>query len=61
MALDTSTTPPGKLAKYRFSLRIKNSKNIDDITVPVSQEELTDATLIFRLQKLTPEEVREDI
>jgi hypothetical protein len=59
--LDTSNTPPGKLARCPFSLHIKNSKTIDGITVPVSQKELTDTKLISKLQKLTPETIWKDI
>lgn len=59
--LDTSNTPPGKLARCPFSLHIKDFKTIDGITVPVSQEELDDPKLISKLQKLTPEMIRKDI
>ena len=59
--LDTSNTPPGKLARCPFSLHIKDSKTIDGICVPVSQEELADPKLISKLQKLTPEIIRKNI
>ncbi len=57
--LDTSNTPPGKLARCPFSLHIKDNKTIDGICVPVSQEELRDSKLITKLQHLTPEYIRE--
>ncbi len=60
LILDTSNTPPGKLARCPFSLHIKDSKTIDGITVPVSKDELADRNLIKRLQKITPESIRED-
>lgn len=59
--LDTSNTPPGKLARCPFSLHIKDSKTIDGIPVPITQEELSDPKLISRLEKLTPETIRENI
>lgn len=61
LILDTSNTPPGKLARSPFSLHIKDNKTIDGITVPVSQDELADPKLINKLQKLTPETIRENI
>lgn len=59
--LDTSNTPPGKLARCPFSLHIKDSKTIDGIAVPLSQEELSDPKLIRRLEKLTPETIWKNI
>jgi len=59
--LDTSNTPPGKLARCPFSLHIKDSKTIDGITVPISQKELADTKLISKLKKLTPETIRKNI
>ncbi len=59
--LDTSNTPPGKLARAPFSLHIKDSKTIDGIAVPVSQQELSDPKLISKLQKLTPEMIWKNI
>ena len=61
LILDTSNTPPGKLARAPFSLHIKDSKTIDGICVPVSEEELTDPKLISKLQKLTPELIWKNI
>ncbi len=58
--LDTSNTPAGKLARCPFSLHIKDSKTIDGITVPISQEELADPKFISKLQKLTPETIRKN-
>jgi hypothetical protein len=57
--LDTSNTPPGKLARCPFSLHIKDNATIDGIAVPLHQDELADPTLISRLEKLTPESVWE--
>ncbi len=59
--IDTSNTPPGKLARCPFSLHIKDSKTIDGIAVPVSQDELADTKLISKLEKLTPEAIWKDI
>jgi hypothetical protein len=59
--LDTSNTPPGKLARAPFSLHIKDSKTIDGICIPVSQEELADPKLINKLGKLTPEIIQKNI
>ncbi|EKD25648.1 MAG: hypothetical protein ACD_80C00009G0008 [uncultured bacterium (gcode 4)] len=59
--LDTSNTPPGKLARCPFSLHIKDSKTIDSIAVPVSEQELADPKLISKLEKLTPESIWKDI
>ena len=61
LVLDTSNTPPGKLARCPFSLHIKDSKTIDGIAVPISKEELADSKLISKLQKLTPETIRKNI
>ena len=61
LILDTSNTPPGKLARCPFSLHIKDAKTIDGICVPVTEEELADPKLISRLQKLTPEIIWRDI
>jgi hypothetical protein len=61
LILDTSNTPPGKLARCPFSLHIKDSKTIDGICVPVSEEELADPKLISKLEKLTPETIWENI
>ena len=58
--LDTSNTPPGKLARVPFSLHIKDSTTIDGIAVPISQTELSDTKLINKLQKLTPESIRKN-
>ena len=59
--IDTSNTPPGKLARAPFSLHIKDFKTIDGITIPVSEEELWDPKLISKLTKLTPEIIRKNI
>ena len=59
--LDTSNTPPGKLARCPFSLHIKDFKTIDGITIPIEQKELEDSKLISKLQKLTPEKIRKNI
>jgi len=59
--LDTSNTPPGKLARAPFSLHIKDSKTIDGIAIPVSQKELADTKLISKISKLTPEIIRKNI
>lgn len=59
--LDTSNTPPGKLARCPFSLHIKDSKTIDSISVPVSEQELADPKLISKLEKLTPESIWKDM
>ncbi|MBU1758784.1 hypothetical protein KKG31_06725 [Patescibacteria group bacterium] len=59
--LDTSNTPPGKLARCPFSLHIKNAKTINGIAVPVSEEELANSKLISNLQKLTAETIRKNI
>ena len=61
IVLDTSNTPPGKLARCPFSLHIKDSKTIDGITVPISQKELADTHIISKLKKLTPESIRKNI
>lgn len=61
LILDTSNTPPGKLARVPFSLHIKDSKTVDGICVPVTEAELADPKLISKLQKLTPEEVWKNI
>ena len=59
--MDTSNTPPGKLARVPFSFHIKDSKTIDGIAVPISQEELADTKLISKLNTLTPEIIRKHI
>ena len=61
LILDTSNTPPGKLARCPFSLHIKDAKTIDGICVPVTEDELTDPKLISKIQKLTPETIWENI
>lgn len=61
LILDTSNTPPGKLARCPFSLHIKDAKTFDGICVPISEEELANPKLISILQKLTPEIIRNDI
>lgn len=59
--LDTSNTPPGKLARCPFSLHIKDSQTIDGIAVPISPEELSAPKLISTLEKLTPETIWKNI
>jgi len=49
------------LARCPFSLHIKDFKTIDGIAVPIEQKELADPQLINKLQKLTPEKIRENI
>jgi len=55
--LDSSGTPPGKLARCPFSLHVKNYKEYDGICVPVSLKELGNKNLIKNLEKLTPDKV----
>lgn len=61
LILDTSNTPSGKLARCPFSLHIKDAKTIDGICIPISESELTDPKLIWKLQKLTPEIIWKNI
>ena len=48
--LDTSNTPPGKLARVPFSLHMKDFKTIDGICIPLTIEELEDKSLISRVK-----------
>lgn len=59
--LDSSNTPPGKLARCPFSLHIQDYQTIDGITVPLTAKELSEKSLIPRLQSLTPEKIWENI
>ncbi|GIU68718.1 MAG: hypothetical protein KatS3mg001_568 [Candidatus Pacearchaeota archaeon] len=55
--LDTSATPPGKLARSPFSLHLNSNGEIDGISVPLSIKQLKDKNIIQKLQKLNVEEV----
>lgn len=59
--LDTSNTPPGKLARVPFSFHIKNAKTIDGISVPLAPEDLQDKKLISKLTSLNTQTVRKNI
>jgi hypothetical protein len=59
--LDSSNTPPGKLARAPFSLHFKDAKTIDGICVPVSEEQLGDKVLVKKLRELTPEKVLKNL
>lgn len=59
LVLDTSNTPPGKLARAPFSLHIKDFKTIDGIAVPVDQDALADPQLINTLNNLTMDVILE--
>jgi hypothetical protein len=61
LILDSSNTPPGKLARCPFSLHIKDSETIDGIAIPLTAKDLEDKKLIFRLQSLPPEKIWKDI
>lgn len=55
--LDSSNTPPGKLARAPFSLHITDKGEIDGIAVPVSEKELSEKDLIRKLKNLTPDSI----
>jgi hypothetical protein len=55
--IDSSNTPPGKLARAPFSLHIKDYKTIDGVSIPLSEKELEDAKIVKKLRKITPEKV----
>lgn len=55
--LDSSNTPPGKLARAPFSLHVKAYDKIDGVSVPVSEEELGRKSLIRELRGLTTDDV----
>ena len=58
--LDTSQSPPGKLARAPFSLYIARQglkRKITGVAVPVTEKQLKDKNLISRLKSLTPEKV----
>jgi len=61
LILDSSNTPPWKLARCPFSLHIKNAETIDGVCLPVSEKELEDLNLIKKLEKITLDEVWENI
>src|SRR6056297_2899545 len=53
--LDTSGTPPGKLARAPYSLNIGREGKIIGICVPLDDEEIEDPKIVKKLKKLTPE------
>ena len=53
--LDTSGTPPGKLARCPYSLNLNNKGEIEGICVPLDDSELKDPNIVKKLRKLTPE------
>lgn len=55
--LDSSNTPPGKLARVPFSLHVKNYKEYDGLCVPLSEKELGEKNIAEKLKKLTPDKV----
>lgn len=58
--LDTSQSPPGKLARAPFSLYISRKslkKRIIGVAVPLSEKQLKDKNLAEKLQNLTPEKI----
>jgi hypothetical protein len=59
--LDSSNTPPGKLARCPFSLHIKEYNKYDGVTIPLIEKQLTDKNLISKLKKLTPDYVLKNI
>jgi hypothetical protein len=61
LILDSSNTPPGKLARCPFSLHIKDAETIDGIAIPLEMKDLEDKKLISRLQSLLPEKIWENI
>jgi hypothetical protein len=59
--LDSSNTPPGKLARCPFSLHIKEYNKYDGVSVPLTEKQLENKNLIKKLKKLTPDFVLENI
>jgi len=53
--LDTSGTPPGKLARCPYSLNLDNRGEIEGICVPLDDKEIEDPKIVKKLRKLTPE------
>ncbi len=55
--LDTSATPPGKLARCPFSLHASIKGEIDGISVPLKENDLKRKNIINELLSLTPDKV----
>jgi len=63
ITLDTSQSPPGKLARAPFCLYISKGlrKKISGIAIPVTQAQLKQKNIIQKLKTLTPEKVINNI
>lgn len=55
--LDSSGTPPGKLARCPFSLHVSIKGEIDGVSVPLKENELKRKNIIDELLSLTPNKV----
>lgn len=55
--LDTSATPPGKLARCPFSLHVSAKGEIDGVSVPLKKNDLKRKNIINELLSLTPDKV----
>ncbi len=55
--LDTSSTPPGKLARCPFSLHISIKGEVDGVSVPLKENDLKRKNIINELVSLTPDKV----
>ena len=55
IVLDTSGTPPGKLARCPYSLNLNGKGEIEGVCVPLDDKEIEDPKIVKKLRKLTPE------
>jgi hypothetical protein len=59
--LDTSATPPGKLARCPFSLHVSIKGEIDGVSVPLKEKELKRKNIVNELLSLTPDKIIKNI
>lgn len=54
IVLDTSGTPPGKLARCPYSLNLNSEGELEGICVPLEDKGIEDPKIVKKLRKLTP-------
>lgn len=61
LVIDSSQTPPGKLARAPFSLHMADAKTVDGIAIPIRPEALSDKDLLKWAMAYTPEKTIADL
>jgi hypothetical protein len=61
ITIDPSQTPSGKLCRAPFSLHMSDWKTVDGVAIPLKTQQLSDPSLVSKLQKYTPEKVVKEL